>query len=282
MLWSLSTKCEILSVSKRFPRRRAGRKGIFRRSQVAPISSGIQSDYLDVLSNISLTVKKGEFVSIVGPSGCGKSTLLRIIAGLERSTTGEVKIDGQRVEGPARDKGFIFQAVGLYPWRNTIQNVQLFLEIRGVPKEERKKIAMDKLELVGLSEFAHYPPVQLSGGMQQRVAIARALAVEPSILLMDEPFGALDALSREKAQADLLQILSRDKERSIIFVTHSIEEAVFLGDKLVVFTQRPGRIKNVLDVDLGTERWLRELRGDQKFTEYCTNVRENLSQELTT
>ena len=229
-----------------------------------------------------MTVKKGEFVSIVGPSGCGKSTLLRIIAGLERSTTGEVKIDGQRVEGPARDKGFIFQAVGLYPWRNTIQNVQLFLEIRGVPKEERKKIAMDKLELVGLSEFAHYPPVQLSGGMQQRVAIARALAVEPSILLMDEPFGALDALSREKAQADLLQILSRDKERSIIFVTHSIEEAVFLGDKLVVFTQRPGRIKNVLDVDLGTERWLRELRGDQKFTEYCTNVRENLTQELTT
>ncbi|HKW05222.1 MAG TPA: ABC transporter ATP-binding protein, partial [Nitrososphaerales archaeon] len=205
-------------------------------------------------------MRKGEFISIVGPSGCGKSTLLRIIAGLEKPTTGEVRIDGKKVEGPAREKGFIFQAIGLYPWRSTIQNVEFFLELNGVDKNDRRQIALQKLALVGLSEFANYPPVQLSGGMQQKVAIARALCTEPSILLMDEPFGALDALSREKAQADLLQILGRDQGRSILFVTHSIDEAVFLSDQLVVFSPRPGQIREVLNVELGSERWKRDTR----------------------
>ncbi|MCL5068822.1 MAG: ABC transporter ATP-binding protein [Thaumarchaeota archaeon] len=217
---------------------------------------------------------------MVGPSGCGKSTLLRIIAGLEKPTVGHVLIDGQRVAGPARSKGFIFQAVGLYPWRNTIQNVEFYLEINGVSKSERRKIAEEKLALVGLSDFANFPPVQLSGGMQQKVAIARALTVEPSILLMDEPFGALDALSRERSQADLLQILSKDRERSIIFVTHGIDEAVFLSDKVVVFSPRPGRIKEVFTIDLGKERWMRDIRSTPQFTDYCSDVRKTLMKEL--
>jgi NitT/TauT family transport system ATP-binding protein len=231
-----------------------------------------------VLENVSFEVANGEFVSIVGPSGCGKSTLLRIIAGLERPTSGQISIDGKRVEGTAQDKGFIFQAVGLYPWRTTIQNVEFFLELRGVPKAERKRIAMEKLTLVGLPDFANFPPIQLSGGMQQRVAIARALATEPSLLLMDEPFGALDALSREKAQADLLQILSRDKQRAILFVTHSIEEAVFLSDKVIVFTQRPGKTKKIIPIELRTPRWEGDIRTEDRFSSQCKEVRQWLGQ----
>jgi NitT/TauT family transport system ATP-binding protein len=269
----LSIKCEIKQVSKRF--RREPSSGKKRFSLFSPKAS---PEYLDALDSISFEVMKGEFVSIVGPSGCGKSTLLRIIAGLSRPSSGEVHIDGKPVTGPASDKGFIFQDVGLYPWRNTIQNVEFFLEMRGVPKEERRKIAMEKLELVGLSDFASYPPAQLSGGMQQRVAIARSLSTEPSILLMDEPFGALDALSRERAQADLLRILEKEKERAILFVTHSIEEAVFLSDKVAIFTPRPGKIKEVLEIDLPDPRWQNEIRSNPKFTEYCKRVRASLEE----
>lgn len=265
-----SAKCEIRNISKKF--RRAPTKGVGNKSQVGSL-------YLDVLQNVTFDVFKGEFVSIVGPSGSGKSTLLRIIAGLEKATTGEVLIDGQRVTGPTFDKGFIFQAVGLFPWRSALKNVEFFLELRGVPAEERRRIAMDKLELVGLSDFASYPPVQLSGGMQQKVAIARALSVEPSILLMDEPFGALDALSREKAQADLLRILSKERERLIIFVTHSIEEAVFLSDRVVVFSPRPGRVKNIVSIGLGPDRWVKDIRTEPKFTKYCAEVRKSLLEE---
>ena len=228
-------------------------------------------------------IAKGEFVSVVGPSGCGKSTLLRIIAGLEKPTTGQVLIDDKKVEGPEKDKGFIFQAVGLYPWRNTVQNVEFFLELRGIPKAERRKIALEKLNLVGLLEFANYSPVQLSGGMQQRVAIARALSIEPSILLMDEPFGALDALSREKAQQDLLDVLSNDRERSVLFVTHSIDEAVYLSNTVVVFTPRPGRIKETLSIDLGSGRTSEKgIRTDAKFTGYCASVRSCLVEDQAT
>jgi NitT/TauT family transport system ATP-binding protein len=234
------------------------------------------TEFLEVLRKVSFKIAKGEFVSIVGPSGCGKSTLLRIVAGLTKPTAGEVMIDGKRVEGPAVEKGVIFQDVGLYPWRNTIQNVEFFLEIQGVPKENRRKIALEKLALVGLTEFANYPPVQLSGGMQQRVAIARSLCTEPSILLMDEPFGALDALSREQAQTDLLKILDKDRERSILFVTHSIEEAVYLSDQVVVFTPRPGEIREVIPIGLGKPRWDTEVRADDKFTGHCKQVRSSL------
>ncbi len=272
MTFSLTIKCEIQGVSKHFLSRSETRQGTFK--QPKPV-------FLEVLENINFSISKGEFVSIVGPSGCGKSTLLRIIAGLERPTSGQVMIDERKVEGPREDKGFIFQAVGLYPWRNTIQNVEFFLELRGVKKEERHRIAMDKLGVVGLSEFANYSPVQLSGGMQQRVAIARALTVEPSILLMDEPFGALDALSREKAQKDLLDVLSKDRERSILFVTHSIDEAVFLSNTVVVFTPRPGRVRKIFQVDLGDERRRadRGIRTEADFTKSCADVRQSLIEE---
>jgi NitT/TauT family transport system ATP-binding protein len=207
--------------------------------------------------------------------------LLRIIAGLEKPTSGQVLIDGKNVEGPEKDKGFIFQAVGLYPWRNTLQNVEFLLELRGVKKEERHAIAMEKLGVVGLSEFANYSPVQLSGGMQQRVAIARALTVEPSILLMDEPFGALDALSREKAQQDLLDVLSKDKDRSILFVTHSIDEAVYLSNTVLVFTKRPGQVRKVVHIELDEERRRMDkgIRTEADFTKYCADVRQSLIEE---
>ena len=234
-----------------------------------------------MLQDISFTVQKGEFVSIVGPSGCGKSTLLRIIAGLEKPTQGQVLIDGEKVDGPRKDKGFIFQAVGLYPWRNTVQNVEFFLELRGVKKQERRRIALEKLSLVGLYDFANYSPVQLSGGMQQRVAIARALSIEPSILLMDEPFGALDALSREKAQQDLLNVLTNDRERSVLFVTHSIDEAVFLSNTVVVFTARPGKISKVFNIDIKNERRTSsEIRTEADFTKYCADIRRALMGEV--
>ncbi len=271
----MTNKCEICNVSKRFHRQSTKKRGWLRGRETSS-----EPLYLDALQGVSFDISEGEFVSIVGPSGCGKSTLLRIIAGLDRPSAGEVLIDGNRVSGPTNERGFIFQDVGLYPWRNAIQNVEFFLELRGVKKDERRRIAMQKLELVGLSEFANYPPVQLSGGMQQKVAIARALAVEPSILLMDEPFGALDALSRERAQTDLLRILSKDQQRSVLFVTHSIEEAVFLSDKVVVFTSRPGTIQSVMSIELRQPRWDGDVRSENNFTAYCKNVRQSLMQEM--
>jgi NitT/TauT family transport system ATP-binding protein len=280
----LTIKCSVNNVSKKFPLRQppAQRKKSsvfgFLSHSGNPNSSGKDGKglRLQVLDHVSFDVQKGEFVSIVGPSGCGKSTLLRIISGLDTPSSGFVSIDDKQVNGTARDRGFIFQAVGLYPWRNTIQNVEFFLELQGVEKAERRRIAMEKLELVGLAEFANYPPVQLSGGMQQKVAIARALATEPSLLLMDEPFGALDALSREKAQSDLLQILSSEAERSIVFVTHSIDEAVYLSDRIIVFSPRPGKIKSIIPVDLGVRRFERDVRTESKFTNHCIDVRHDL------
>jgi len=271
-VFSLSIRCDIRNVSKRFAFQ-GKTKTVFGKRDYGP-------KFLEVLSEVSFGVAKGEFVCLVGPSGCGKSTLLRIIAALEKPTSGEVLIDGSGVTAPGTDRGYIFQDVGLYPWRNALQNVEFFLELRGVIKEERKKIALEKLDLVGLSDFASYYPVQLSGGMQQKVAIARALCIEPSVLLMDEPFGSLDALSREKAQTDLLQILAKDRERSVLFVTHDIDEAVFLGDRIVVFSQRPGKVKEVIELDLGTQRWDHDVRADSKFGKYCTRVRSQLAQEV--
>lgn len=275
----MTIKCEVKDVSKKFRMRYDPTQQ--KRRLLGLLPSGNNSKdgkkaRLEVLNCINFQVEKGDFVSIVGPSGCGKSTLLRIISGLETPSSGAVLIDDMPVSGTAQDRGFIFQAVGLYPWRNTIQNVEFFLELKGMQREERRRIAMEKLKLVGLAEFSNYPPVQLSGGMQQRVAIARALSTEPSLLLMDEPFGALDALSREKAQADLLQILSREAERSILFVTHSIEEAVYLSDRIIVFSPRPGKIKSIIPIDLGERRFERDMRSESKFMNYCVEVRHQL------
>ena len=185
------------------------------------------------LENVSLSIEKGEFICLLCPSGCGKSTLLNAIAGFEPVTEGSIKIDGNEVKEPSVKNVTIFQNYGLLPWRSVLKNVELGLESKKIPKEERKKIAEKYIDLVGLSNFRNSHPRQLSGGMQQRVAIARALAVDPDIIFMDEPFGALDAITRIKLQDDIRKI-SRDEKKTIIFVTHDIEEAVYLADRIVV------------------------------------------------
>ena len=205
------------------------------------------------LDHISLQIEKGEFICLLGPSGCGKTTLMNSIAGFETLTEGSITIDGQKVKAPSEKYVTIFQNYGLLPWRTVEKNVELGLETLKVPKQERKQIAMKYLQLVGLENFAKRHPAQLSGGQQQRVAIARALAVDPEILFMDEPFGALDAITRYKLQDDLLHI-TKSQNKTVIFVTHDIDEAVFLADKIVIMSPNPGRIKAVIPIGLGSHR----------------------------
>lgn len=205
------------------------------------------------LDHISLQIEKGEFICLLGPSGCGKTTLMNSIAGFETLTEGSITIDGQKVKAPSEKYVTIFQNYGLLPWRTVEKNVELGLETLKVPKQERKQIAMKYLQLVGLENFAKRHPAQLSGGQQQRVAIARGLAVDPEILFMDEPFGALDAITRYKLQDDLLHI-TKSQNKTVIFVTHDIDEAVFLADKIVVMSPNPGRIKAVIPIELGSHR----------------------------
>ena len=205
------------------------------------------------LDHVSLDIEKGEFICLLGPSGCGKSTLLNALAGFERVNSGTVKIDGREVTEPSIKNITIFQNYGLLPWRNVLKNVELGSESKKLPKEEREKTARKYLELVGLSGYEKRYPRQLSGGQQQRVAIARGLAVDPDIIFMDEPFGALDAITRMKLQEDIRRI-SREEKKTIIFVTHDIEEAVFLADRIVVMMADPGRIKSIVKVPLGSHR----------------------------
>ena len=205
------------------------------------------------LDHISLQIEKGEFICLLGPSGCGKTTLMNSIAGFETLTEGSITIDGQKVKAPSEKYVTIFQNYGLLPWRTVEKNVELGLETLKVPKQERKQIAMKYLQLVGLESFAKRHPAQLSGGQQQRVAIARGPAVDPEILFMDEPFGALDAITRYKLQDDLLHI-TKSQNKTVIFVTHDIDEAVFLADKIVVMSPNPGRIKAVIPIGLGSHR----------------------------
>ena len=201
------------------------------------------------LDNVSLEIEKGEFICLLGPSGCGKSTLLNALAGFEKVNSGSVKINGKEVTAPSINNITIFQNYGLLPWRTVQKNVELGLESKKIPKDERKKIAEKYIELVGLKGFEKRHPKQLSGGQQQRVSIARGLAVDPEIIFMDEPFGALDAITRMKLQEDILRI-SREEKKTVIFVTHDIEEAVFLADRIVVMMADPGRIKSIVTVPL--------------------------------
>lgn len=205
------------------------------------------------LDHVSLDIEKGEFICLLGPSGCGKSTLLNALAGFTRVSSGSVKIAGKEVTAPTIHNITIFQNYGLLPWRNVQKNVELGLEAQKVPQEERAVIVKKYLELVGLSGYEKRYPRQLSGGQQQRVAIARGLAVNPDIVFMDEPFGALDAITRMKLQDDILRI-AREEKKTIIFVTHDIGEAVFLADRIVVMMADPGRIKSVVKVPLGNDR----------------------------
>ncbi|HWR57069.1 MAG TPA: ABC transporter ATP-binding protein [Negativicutes bacterium] len=222
---------------------------------------GKRKERFVAIEDFSLDVENGEFVTIVGPSGCGKSTLLNLIAGLSAPDAGEILIDGQRITGPALDRGFVMQSYALFPWRTVVQNIQFGLEIQKVNKKERDRIADEYLELIGLTGFGNRYPYELSGGMQQRVAIARALAYNPKILLMDEPFAAVDAQTRELLQEELLRIWEKTR-KTIIFITHSIDEAVFLAQRVAVMSENPGRIKEVIKIDLPYPR----KRGDIKLS----------------
>lgn len=205
----------------------------------------------EAVDAITLVVRPGEFLCIVGPSGCGKTTLLRMIAGLDYPTSGEIILDGNPVTGPSPDRGMVFQEFSLFPWKTVLKNVEFGLEILEVPNKQ--KIAEEYIELVGLQGFERSYPYELSGGMKQRVAIARALATNPSILLMDEPFGSVDAQTRNVLQEELLGIWARTK-KTVLFVTHSVDEAVYLGDRILVMSTRPGRIIECMPVTLPRPR----------------------------
>jgi len=228
---------------------------------------------VQALADIDLQVERGEFVSFIGPSGCGKTTLLRVIADLERQTAGHIAVNGVSPEDArkARAYGYVFQAPALYPWRTVVRNVTLPLEIMGLPPDERRERAARYLDMVGLGGFERKFPWQLSGGMQQRVSIARALSFEPDLLLMDEPFGALDEITRDHLNEQLLRLWEKTN-KTVIFVTHSIAEAVFLSTRIVVMSPRPGRILEVIECDLPKGRNL-DARETPQFLEVAHKVR---------
>jgi NitT/TauT family transport system ATP-binding protein len=228
-----------------------------------------------IIGGVSFSVASGELVSLLGPSGCGKTTLLKIVAGLVRADEGEVRLDGIRTEGVSRNRGFVFQNFGLLPWRTVLANVEFALELHQVAPERRRGLAQEYLRLVGLRGFEEHYPHQISGGMQQRVGIARALAIDPAVLLMDEPFSAVDAQTREDLQNELLKLLS-DRSVPTIFVTHSIEEALYLSDRVLVFTQRPAQVLKDICVDLPKPRWSFDVQADAQFLELRRELREML------
>jgi NitT/TauT family transport system ATP-binding protein len=208
---------------------------------------------LTVLDHLSFDVRDKEFVCILGSSGCGKTTLLRLIAGLDTSRSGSIILDGEEMKGPSAKVGFVFQEYSLFPWRTVIDNIAFGLEMKGMSKEERYRIAEGYLDLVNLTPFRDSFPSELSGGMRQRVAVARALALDPVLLLMDEPFGALDAQTRNMLQQELLEIWEKTR-KTVVFITHSVDEAVFLSDRIIVLTPRPGRICRIFPVGLPRPR----------------------------
>jgi NitT/TauT family transport system ATP-binding protein len=228
------------------------------------------------LSDVNIDIAPGEFVSLIGPSGCGKTTLLRVIADLERPTGGEIRVNGVTPEAArlARDYGYVFQAPALFPWRTIEGNVMLPLQIMGLSKAERQERARKQIAIVNLAGFERKFPWQLSGGMQQRASIARALAFEPKLLLMDEPFGALDEIVRDHLNEQLLKLWAATR-KTVVFVTHSIPEAVFLSTRIVVMSPRPGRITDIVDCDLGPDRPL-EIRETPEFLRIAQRVREGL------
>jgi len=232
-------------------------------------TSGRQ-DHL-ALSGISLAIEDGAFVSILGPSGCGKSTLLYIVGGFVSPTAGVAKVRGKAVTGPGPDRGPVFQEFALFPWKSVLGNVMYGPRQQGVKSAEAEAQSRELIEMVGLKGFEHFYPKELSGGMKQRVALARTLAYHPAVLLMDEPFGALDAHTRRRLQNDLLGIWERDR-KTVLFVTHSVDEAVFLSDKVVVMTRSPGRIKTVIDIDLPRPRRRSDLLLDPRYQKYVVDI----------
>jgi NitT/TauT family transport system ATP-binding protein len=232
----------------------------------------------EALRNVSLRVDPGQFISIVGASGCGKTTLLRIVDGLVAPTRGEVRVDGRAVTTPGPDRGFVFQQDALFPWRTVLDNVIFGLEVQGKSKREARERADGLIRLVGLAGFAQHFPHELSGGMRQRANLARALTIDPDILLMDEPFAALDAQTREIMQAELLRIW-RSNRKTVLFVTHQIDEAVYLADRVVVMTSRPGQIKAVLEVDIPRPRDL-SVKRTPVFLEVVDTIWKMIEEEV--
>jgi len=232
-------------------------------------TSGRQSHL--ALSDISLRIEDGAFVSILGPSGCGKSTLLYIVGGFVNPTEGVARVKGHAITGPGPDRGPVFQEFALFPWKSVLGNVMYGLREQGVSRAEAEAQSRRLVEMVGLKGFENFFPRELSGGMKQRVAIARTLAYHPAVLLMDEPFGALDAHTRTRLQNDLLNIWERDR-KTVLFVTHSVDEAVFLSDKVVVMTRAPGRIKQVVDIELPRPRRRAELLLDSRYQKYVVDI----------
>lgn len=231
-----------------------------------------------ILKDFSLDIREGEFLSVIGPSGCGKSTFLNILAGLDDADGGTIQIDGKPFQKKSFDRGMVFQGYALLPWRTILENLEIGLEIRHVPSKERKEIARHYLDLVGLTPFADHYPSQLSGGMRQRVAIARVLAYEPKLLLMDEPFAALDAQTREILQLELLKIWEHDR-KTIIFITHSIDEAILLSDRIALMTSHPGYIKGIIDVNLPRPRD-EAVRDTPEFAQLRHDIWSQLREEV--
>ena len=230
---------------------------------------------LAALGPIDLDAREREFVCIVGPSGCGKSTLLSIVAGLESPDTGEVMFDGRRVEGPGPERLVLFQELGLFPWLTVLGNVEFGLRLKGVPRAQRREIARRHIRMVRLAGFEHAALHELSGGMKQRAALARALAIEPRMLLMDEPFGALDAQSRDVLHIELQELWART-HKTVIFVTHNVNEAACLGDRVITMTRRPGRVKGMVHVNLPRPRRME----DPDVTALAVRIREDLRGEM--
>ncbi|WP_328504597.1 ABC transporter ATP-binding protein [Streptomyces sp. NBC_00457] len=238
-----------------------------------------QTTRFTALDGIDLEIAAGEFVVLVGPSGCGKSTLLDLLAGLARPTAGRILLDGRPVTGPGLDRGIVFQQYALLPWRTAQGNVEFGLEATGVPRRQRPARAREFLDLVGLSGFENRHPHELSGGMRQRVAIARSLAYDPDVLLMDEPFAALDAQTRESLQDELLRIWQRTG-KTVVFITHGIDEAVYLGQRVAVMTSRPGRIKQVVPVAFGSRTATDDLRSSSEFARHRHEIWSLLQDEV--
>ena len=230
------------------------------------------------LNGISLDIKENEFICVVGPSGCGKSTLLNIIAGLLEPTSGAVYLDGKKIEGTGVERGVVFQGYALFPWRTVLKNVMFGLEMKRMPKAEAEKIAMKYIKAVGLEGFEHAYPKELSGGMRQRVAIARAYAADPEVLLLDEPFGALDAQTRVQLQSELLNTWEHEK-KTCFFITHDVDEAIILAQRVIIMSARPGRIKKIVDIDIPYPR-TQATKTDPRFLELKTEIWNEVYQEF--
>ncbi len=263
----MSIKLRIQNVRKTFPAKPV--KGQLHKGQ----------DFIAV-DNVSLDVKEGEFMVIVGPSGCGKSTLLDLLAGLTKPSSGQILLDNKPITGPALDRGIVFQQYALFPWLTALGNIEFGLEAKGIPAKQRRETARHFLDLVGLSKFENHHPNELSGGMKQRVAIARSLAYDPDVLLMDEPFAALDAQTREGLQAELLKIWEKSG-KTIVFITHGIDEAVYLGQRVAVMTSWPGRIKEVIEIPDALRSNNEDVRSTAEFGQLRHQIWSLLREEVT-